>query len=393
VSSFTQQVSAHYTANRLIEEAQVAGTTVSPLADGFCVISHCWEYTHDQAVQIFELCLSMGRCIVIDRNDIAAQSARRTISETWQDNIYFINTGGEEFHYGEMSNVAFIMPRNLIEKQTNASPVLISDFRRNPNLPNQEVTFVGIGSTIDMLTDSAHKLIMDSSDLILFHRTYEHIVREINPTCNLYILPYIYSDFDRNIVMVDSQLRTLQYLGVCQVTVLIEGNPQIYDIPEKLSRDGRSFKYSETTPIGILIAEKIEREVEASFMQPGHIYLSALAHRHGRGESDLPSEVASYAKANVTCVLVEMYSAEISPIIESIRKRGTNSIVFLASNAFSDNQRIIFLDAGDLESRTSALDELKGDLTTLIIVPSRCIMRDSHSYRLAQSIYQARGSL
>ncbi|WP_428673079.1 hypothetical protein [Roseibium sp.] len=356
----------HYIANRLIEEKTPPGEPpVSPLADGYIVLTKPGEFSPQCMERMAARCLESDRCLAL----YEAESATEEILLRTGSNL-----GLHLFRFATRSdpaaqldrNISFLTTGRAIARQSRSTRLSLSRTRGETS-GEQRVTFVGIGSSAELTSHEVRELIARAGDILLFRRSFEETVRYLNPSGNLYVLPYFYEDFDRNILLIDGYLSVLKSLGVSQVTVLTEGNPQIYDIAGKLCRENRVFKYVETTPVGVQIAEKLGRSLGVSLLDPGHVYLSGFVDRHARSRLDLLEEVLTYSELGLTCVLVEMYSAGIAPIVNRLRSANRRKWVFVVSNAFSAKQKVFFTDTAAKQADLAQLDALKGELTTVII--------------------------
>ena len=354
-------IPAQYYINKIIEEGLVLvkneqSITISPMSDGYCVITDVECYNDE------ELLALMSASLINDRTVVCMQVTEmilRTISKlplfiktqfqiikAIDDNAEFLSNPIEE--KPSENTVLFIMSQNAIEKQFSVKIKSAQDSFSTQEMAGEErqkVQFIGVGTNLDMLTDQARNWIANSSEIILFERTYENIVRHLERKGNVYILPYAYGDFDRNIMLVDGQLAVLNRLGVKNVTVLIEGNPQIYDVPNKLSNKHRNFYYEIYLPIGIAISHYLEEKYRTDFMNPSHVYFTGFNERHGRTKEALITEIGDYTSTDITCVIVEMYAGSIELVLSAIRERGLQKSIFVVSNAFTSKQSIYLLSS------------------------------------------------
>jgi len=395
-------VPTQYYINKIIEEGLVLvkneqSITISPMSDGYCVITDVECYDDDELLTLMSASLINDRtivCMQVTESILTTISklssfikTRFRIIKSINENAAFLSNLIDE--KPDENAALFIMSENAIEKQFSVKIKSDQDSFSTPEMAGKEqqnVQFVGVGTNLDMLTEQARSWIVNSSDIILFERTYENIVRHIERKGNVYILPYTYGDFDRNIRLVDGQLAVLSRLGIKNVTVLIEGNPQIYDVPNKLSNKHRNFYYEIYLPIGIAISHYLEEKYCTNFMNPSHVYFTGFNERHGRTRESLITEIVDYTNTDVTCVIVEMYAGSIELVLSAIRESGLQKSIFVVSNAFTSKQSIYLLSSS-CEEDLSTLDVIKGELTTLIIIDDRRFYSKSPSYRKAQKKY------
>lgn len=396
-------IPTQYYINKIIEEGLVLvknkqTITISPMSDGYCVITDIECYEYNELIALISASLSNDRTVVCMQVTemmlnliIELPSSLKVPFQIIKANndtaIFLDNLHDSVFDDGA---VLFIMSENAIEKQftikiKSAQNSFVTQDIAAPE-ERQKVQFIGVGTNLDMLTEQARNWIINSNDIILFERTYENIVRHLERKGNVYILPYIYRDFDRNIMLVDGQLAVLNRLGVKNVTVLIEGNPQIYDIPNKLSNNQRNFYYEVFLPIGIAICHYLEEKYHVDFMNPSHIYFTGFNERHGRTKEILMAEIGDYMKTDTTCVIVEMYAGSIQLVLSVIQETGLEKSIFVVSNAFTSTQSIYLLPSS-CEADSDILDVIKGELTTLVIIDNKRFYSKSPFYQKAKKEY------
>ncbi|MES0810361.1 hypothetical protein ABLO27_12835 [Roseibium sp. SCPC15] len=364
VSSFCPQ--PHYVANRIIEEGTPLGAPpVSPLADGYVVLTKPTEFSQKNLERMAAQCLENDRCLTLYKPQASTEELLLRTGSSLGLQLCRFAPSAEQIEPPTL-DISFLTTDRAVARQSQSARLSLFQAGGNPPA-EQSVTFVGIGSSTELISAKVRDLIVNAGDLVLFHRSFEETVRHLNPSGNLYVLPYFYEDFDRNILLIDGYLSVLNRMGVSHVTVLTEGNPQIYDIAGKLCRENRVFRYIEMTPVGVQIAEKLGNSLGTSLLDPGHVYLSGFVDRHARSKSGLLDEVIGYSNVGLTCILVEMYSAEIAPIVCRLRALNRRKWVFVVSNAFSARQKIFFLDTAAAQFEIAQLDDIKGELTTVVI--------------------------
>lgn len=398
----TGVVPKQYYLNKIIEESLIllrneTQISVSPMSDGYCVITDVDCYEENELVELMSASLFNDRTVVCMQLTETMLNAVSNLSLLLTKQFQLIVVNGDSAVFlddldGEIideNTVLFIMSESAIDKQLELkTKSALNSFVMQETMGEeyQKVQFIGVGTNLDMLTEQAKRWIEDSDDIILFERTYENVVRHLKRKGNIYVLPYIYEDFDRNIMLVDGQLAVLDRLGIKNVTVLIEGNPQIYDVPNKLSSNQRNFHYEVFLPIGIAISHYLEEKYHTGFMNPSHVYFTGFNERHGKTKEALVAEIEDYMKTDTTCVIVEMYAGSIELVLSAIRRADIEKSIFVVSNAFTPTQSIYFLPSS-CKNDSSILDAVKGELTTLVILDDRRFYSKSPTYRKAKREY------
>jgi hypothetical protein len=243
-------------------------------------------------------------------------------------------------------------------------------FRAQEKLPIQTVRFVGLGPTPDMLTKKITRSVQNSSHVILFDRTLENIVRGIQFTGHTYVLPYGYEDFSLNLLALNLMLAALQAAGVYHVTVLVEGNPEIYDFAEGLSTVSRQFTYEVSAPLVLFGCQWLEKRFRLDFINPSYILTSGFNARQGITTTELLNEIIAYLETDFTFMVMEMYCGDIPLVLSQVQQSVRSKSVVILTNMFSPDQRVYFLPFRQLY-RVDWVERIKGKFTTFIIIDNQ----------------------
>ncbi|WP_405705365.1 hypothetical protein OG264_01805 [Streptomyces xanthophaeus] len=181
-----------------------------------------------------------------------------------------------------------------------------------------------------------------------------------------HVLPYRYGDFDQNIDQVDEALSELHAAGHDRVGLLVEGNPDTYDVLDGLPLTGREIHVTPGIPIGLLAAAQTARHFREDPFARSFAYLSGLHGRHSLPPQQFLGELTSYLSAGITCVLVEMHMGDVELALEAVRLCGQEKSVVLMSNHFSSEEETVFLH-GTPEGLREGLPADRGGLSTLLI--------------------------
>jgi hypothetical protein len=269
----------------------------------------------------------------------------------------------------------FILRRFLQQRIQGHNTV----FRGQGNLPMQKVHFIGLGPTVEMLTKTMRHSFQQASHVILFDRTFENVIRTIPFSGHLYPLQYIYDDFDSNLLSLNLMLAALHASGIYEVTVLIEGNPEIYDFAEGLSTVGRLFTYEAAIPLVVLSCQWLEEHYNIHFVEPSYILTSGFNARQGITTGELVQEISAYLELDCTCMVMEMYCGDLPLVLSLLQHAPRPKSLFVLTNMFSVDQCVYFLPPYRLPHITW-VETIKGRFTTLVIIDHQRLPVGSPAY-------------
>ncbi|MFJ4823659.1 hypothetical protein ACIP5L_10270 [Streptomyces bacillaris] len=232
----------------------------------------------------------------------------------------------------------------------------------------QSVRAVGVGPwTLDVGEDALGSLAA-GRHVVMTDWTHRHTFTRIpgHERFVPHVLPYRYGDFDQNIDQVDEALRELHSAGHDLVGLLVEGNPDTYDVLDGLPLTGREVHVTPGVPIGLLAAAQTARHFRDDPFARAFAYLSGLHGRHSLPPQQFLGELTSYLAAGITCVLVEMHKGDIELALEAVRLCGREKSAVLMSDYFSSEEET-FLLHGTPEGLREGLPADRGGLSTLLI--------------------------
>jgi hypothetical protein len=232
----------------------------------------------------------------------------------------------------------------------------------------QSVQAVGVGPwTLDAGEEALGPLVADWP-VVMTDWTHRHTFTRIpgHERFVPHVLSYRYGDFDQNIDQVDEALRELHGAGHDHVGLLVEGNPDTYDVLDGLPLTGREVHVTPGIPIGLLAAVHTARHFRDDPFARSFAYLSGLHGRHSLPPQQFLGELTSYLAAGITCVLVEMHKGDVDLALEAVRLCGKQKSAVLMSDYFSSEEETFFLH-GTPEGLRKGLPAVRGGLSTLLI--------------------------
>ncbi|MFE0646228.1 hypothetical protein ACFW2Y_32180 [Streptomyces sp. NPDC058877] len=233
---------------------------------------------------------------------------------------------------------------------------------------SQSVQAVGVGPwTLDVGEDALGPLAA-GWHVVMTDWTHRHTFTRIpgHERFVPHVLPYRYGDFDQNIDQVDEALRELHAAGHNHVGLLVEGNPDTYDVLDGLPLSDREVHVTPGIPIGLLAAAQTARHFRNDPFARSFAYLSGLHGRHSLPPQQFLGELTSYLAAGITCVLVEMHKGDVDLALEAVRLCGKEKSVVLMSDYFSSEEETFFLH-GTPEGLREGLPADRGGLSSLLI--------------------------
>lgn len=328
---------------------------VSPVASGFVAVRPR-GFEHDMTPALGALGWGRPVAFLDDACGLAAFTAAATESE-------LLETSGVE-----SPNVAFVIPSLFRTRRAAAIERRLERCRPSSDLPAQTVHAVGVGPWTADAPDEVLAALDGVTDLVMTDWTHRTTFARLpgNSRFTAHVLPYSFGDFEQNIDRVDAMLRRLQAAGHRRVGLLVEGNPDTYDVLDGLSLADREVRVTPGVPIGLLAAWGVAERFQQDPFAHSFAYLSGLHGRHKLPAEQFLGELTSYLSAGVTCVLVEMYKGDVELALRAIDLCGRPKSAALMSNHFSDEEQTVFLRTPQ-DGRSRAAEAARGSLSTMLI--------------------------
>ncbi|MGW2183410.1 hypothetical protein ACWCXX_36315 [Streptomyces sp. NPDC001732] len=155
--------------------------------------------------------------------------------------------------------------------------------------------------------------------------------------------------------------------GIGRVGLLIEGNPDAYDVLDGLPVTNREIRVTPGVPIGLLAASRNADRFRTDPFARSFAYFSGLHSRHKLPAEQFLGELTCYLTAGITCVLVEMYKGDVELALRAARLSGRPATAVLMSDYFSGSENTLVLNRPDAEAAHRAAEATRGGLCTMLI--------------------------
>jgi hypothetical protein len=150
------------------------------------------------------------------------------------------------------------------------------------------------------------------------------------------------------------------------VTVVVEGNPEIYDFPECLSTVNRSFELMPTTPYVVRACEMLERKLGVQILGNDYVLTSGFNQRQGITTEELVGDLRAFVATSTTIAVMELYAGDLEAAIRAIQPFANSVYVFMLTNMFTPEQEVHLL--GSLQDCESYAQWMRRRFTTFIVL-------------------------
>ncbi|QFG22946.1 SAM-dependent methyltransferase [Actinomadura sp. WMMB 499] len=262
----------------------------------------------------------------------------------------------------------FVVPEEFVRARTAAIVRLQRDRRPRAGLPFQRLTAVGVGPWIRGDGAAARRAVARAEAVVATDWTFRHTLPllGLRTSGSRHAVPYDVMDYDATVAGVSATVDRLQEAGVGDVALLVEGNPDTYDVLEGLCPARRRLDVVPGVPIGLAAAGELGRRLARDPFDRRHAYLSGLPARHGQTRERLLRELTGYLAAGLPCALVEMTAGDIGLVLRAARAAPEPMTCVLLSDLYSPDTRVVTAGAASARART-LLEHARGRLTTLLV--------------------------
>ncbi|MEV4258014.1 SAM-dependent methyltransferase, partial [Spirillospora sp. NPDC049652] len=238
----------------------------------------------------------------------------------------------------------------------------------SPGASPQHLTAVGVGPRPFASPAELRALVERADAVVATDWTYAHTLPRLlgtpsRPGPRHRSVPYDSADYDATIREVGAALNGLQDEGARDVVLLVEGNPDTYDILDGVRLDRRRLDVLPGVPIALVAAG----EAGAPAAPARLAYLSGLPHRHGQTRRQLRAELELYVHAGITCVLVEMTYGDLDLAVQVAGRSPVPKTLVLLSDAYTPQARRLVTTSRSAAGTRAMLERARGTLSTLAI--------------------------
>lgn len=327
---------------------------VSPVSAGFVALG---AEAFPRAREVAAGALRMGRPVALI-GDLAgtALALAGVAGSTW-------------VHSPEPSEAHFLLPAQFVRDRARMLRRRLSCEHARPDAPAQRLTAAGVGPRPFASSAELRVLVERAEAVVATDWTYRHTLPRLlgtpsPPSGPRHLsVPYDSADYDATIRRVGTALNELQDEGVQDVALLVEGNPDTYDILDGVRLDRRRLDVRPGVPIALVAAA----EAGAPAAPARFAYLSGLPHRHGQTRRQLRAELELYVEAGITCVLVEMTYGDLGLAVQVARRSPVPKTLVLLSDAYTPDARRLVTTSRSTAGTRAMLERARGTLSTLAI--------------------------
>jgi len=204
------------------------------------------------------------------------------------------------------------------------------------------------------------------SSLLTFDFVHE-VIAHLELPEDLHLIPYDWTHYPVNIERIDTALSQLHINGDSEVTLVVEGNPEVYDLLSCLSLAGRNIRFEVIAPAVVLCCRWVEERYGVGIASPSYVIVSGFNARHGVTTSQLAAEIDAYLCLDLTCLVIELFSGDLPIVLERVYAAERRKVVVAMMDMFTPNQQVVVFQAAELAD-SDCVDRIKSKFTSLAIV-------------------------
>ncbi|WP_158587938.1 SAM-dependent methyltransferase [Actinomadura logoneensis] len=278
------------------------------------------------------------------------------------------NAGTRWVHSPEPGEAHFLLPASFVRDRARMLRRRLTWERARPDAPPQRLTAVGVGPRPFVSPAELRALVGRAEAVVATDWTYAHTLPRLlgtpsPPGPRHRPVPYDSADYDATIREVGAALDALRDEGVRDVVLLVEGNPDTYDVLDGVRLDRRRLDVLPGVPIALVAAG----EAGAPAAPARFAYLSGLPHRHGQTRRRLRAELELYLRAGITCVLVEMTYGDLDLAVQVAARSPLPKTLVLLSDAYTPHARRLVTTSRSATGTRAMLERARGTLSTLAV--------------------------
>lgn len=359
------------------------------LADGYALISGSHNYSQETLEQSLHVLVQHQKTIIIDHvNTTTAEIIQEFYR--YHRHIQIIKVKGQQAsicdpctlpeHSSLVHHVLVILSHSYIRRRMlrhSPQEYQPSTTRKNTSA-QQTVHILGIVPFNPILTQKAITLMVQAPLVITFDFVYKHI-KDIDLQGKIHLMEYDWERYQINIDRINQKLKQLHSQGYYDVVLVVEGNPEVYDLLAYLELDQRIYQFEVVAPIIVLCCAWIAQHYGIDVTEPGYVLLSSHHTRHGIAVQHLAMELAAYLRLNLTCLVIELYSGNLPLIFKQAFATERPKTIIIMINMFTPEQQIFTLSSKNSRS-IRWVERIKGRFTSMAIVDQEILQQKPSSY-------------
>ena len=300
--------------------------------------------------------------------DFSRRCARAQIVEVENLRPYWPDPFAAETRDPDARRVIAVIPhsycrRRAVQQRQQEYAVLAPGME---GLPRQNVHVIGIGPNREMLSPSSARSIEAARTLLTFDFVHE-VIAHLELPEDLHLIPYDWTHYPVNIERIDTALSQLHLNGDSEVTLVVEGNPEVYDLLSCVSLAGRNIRFEVIAPAVVLCCRWVEERYGVGITSPSYVIVSGFNARHGVTTSQLAAEIDAYLCLNRTCLVIELFSGDLPIVLERVYAAERRKVVVAMMDMFTPNQQVVVFQDAELAD-SDCVDRIKSKFTSLAIV-------------------------
>ena len=340
---------------------------VLPLVEGYTYISQTGHISESEFSELMATLVAIPKTVIIEYDPKFCPMLAR-FAETHNGFHKIIGVTNKNpcilsktDHLYQKYDRFFIIPEHYISRRIASQQVR----RANPqhaldNLPIQKITFVGVSGTV---SEKARAFLHKAKLIVTFN---DEMVRPYT-TAPIHLLQYDPACYKCNVTNFDNLLRDLHHTGHYDITFVLTGTAQVFDIPERMELYNRTLHFIDTClPVSVSICMAFAQSYRARFMDVGYVLCSGYFERYGLDSASFQAQLSNFLSTGLPCILSEMFYGDVIQVLAVINNHPSAKHLLMFENIYTANQRITFFSHQQLQSLESI--ELTSKKVTLCIV-------------------------
>ncbi len=357
------------------------------LADGYALLSGSHDYSQEDLERFLHILIRNKKPILIDGANAATTEIVREFYRRYRRmQIIEVNDLHASvfdpymsFEHSSARHVLAILSHKYIRRRAlHQHAQEYGLFVGQNAIAQQSVHIIGIAPIRGMLTQEAIALMAQAPLIVTFDFVYD-LIKDVGLQGELHILEYDWERYEVNIDRINQKLSQLHIQGCYDITLIVEGNPEVYDLLSYLSLAYRIYRFEVIAPAVVLCCAWITEHYGIDITEPSYVIISGYHARHGITTQHLALELEAYLHLDMTCLIIELYSGDLPLIFKQVFAAKRAKIIIMMMNMFTPEQQIFMLSGKDLQ-RIAWAERIKGKFTSIAIVDQERLQRKPSIY-------------